>query len=433
MKGKITGKLLAAQKGPFTIWDTEVRGFAARRQTDDGRIIYLFRYQDGGGRKREVRIGDAQSMDAPEVARAAAKIHAGKVAKEGDPAADRQAARRIKTLNQIWDEYTGAALWKRRPRVQTNYRSTWAKHIQPHLGAKRLTDITPEAVEAMHKAITNKAAARKLRKFEPPTNGGRTKRARWSPREGGPRAANAALQLLSLLCNRAKLSPNPCTGVERNPEVARDIRLSDEELALIMRALGEESDTVRVAFGLFLETPNRHSIIAAAEWEEFADLGTAAPTWTISGEKMKGGRSHTCYLSEEMGLQIAAHRLKQHNRSPRYLFPRSAPRINADGARPLDVDLPRVTFKHDWARIRSRALALATADVAASCRALKIATIHAFKHTYLQRLADVGASAMEIKTAGDHQDIRTSMVYASRAVGRQRELQEKARPKFRAA
>jgi hypothetical protein len=68
-----------------------------------------------------------------------------------------------------------------------------------------------------------------------------------------------------------------------NPETPKDLRFSDAELVFIQQADLEEGEEERVAFGLFLETPVRHSNVAAAEWAEFADLEGGGSPWPSLG------------------------------------------------------------------------------------------------------------------------------------------------------
>jgi integrase len=413
MRTKITTRNLGAQRGAFILWDTEIKGFHARRRTDDGKVTFGFRFTEIDGTKREIKLGIAGAVTV-EDARAAAAIQAGKIAKGENPAAERAAARAVKTLSEVWTDYEKHALPKRRARVQGNYRSIWTNHIEPVLGADKVNVITPAMVEALHTAITDKAKNRTLISFPKPARGGRQKKPRWSKREGGKVIANRTLQLLSLLLNRAKVSPNPCTGVERHGEIAREVWYSDGELDLIVNALALEDLATQIKFWLFLETPIRGGNIQAAEWHEFFELDGLAPRWTIQGDKMKGKRPYTAYISAATGQLILQWRARMHNQSPRFMFPAAAAKFAPRGeARPVDPDRHCGPIKHDWKRLRARALDLAAPGV--NVAALATGTPHLFKHTYLTRIAKLGANAPIIQAAGDHADIRTSMRYVHRA------------------
>lgn len=427
MKAKIATKTLAAQAGPFVMWDTEVIGFYARRQTEAGKITYAFRYTAPDGAKREVKLGVHGALT-PDQARDAARIQAGAVAKNSDPAADRDARRAAKTVAQVWAEHETLALHKRKPKVQVHYRSLWTNHLSHRVGDRKIADLTTADIEALHKSITDAGAARELKTFAPPPQGGRTKRPRLGKRRGGKTVANHAVELLSVLCNRAGVAPNPCRKVERNKSASRDLVFSDAEITLVLRALDDQPIHDRLAFRLFLETPVRHGTVAAAEWAEFVDLERNDPQWRIFGEKLKGGRPYTAFLSAEVAALVVAWRKVMQPQSPRYLFPLNLGKRNGTSVAEIDPSRPRVTFLHAWRRIAARAAELAPEGE--SVRALKLGSVHTFKHTYLSRFADLGASAIEVQQAGDHTDIRTSMRYVKASGARMRDLQAQMRAKL---
>jgi hypothetical protein len=437
MRAKIGTRVIHAQKDAFIVWDTEIKGFYARRQTKAGRITFGFRYIDAAGKKRETRIGDYPSVTIDD-ARDAAQIEAGKVAKREDPAAERDAQRAVKTLGEAWADYEKLALHMRKPRVQTHYRGLWTNHLKPRFAAKRVNTFTKADVEGMHKAITDRAAERAAERAAAPKAGYR-KGERGSPRRGGKTAANHAVELLSMLLNRED-APNPCAKVERHKSDGKDIRFSDTELGFIIQALDEAPLREQVCFGLFLECANRHQTIASAEWEEFTDLDprltNAPPQWLVFGHKLKGGRPQSNYLSRFLADQILKLKTETREASPHYLFPFGEGKRNGAAVAEFDPTRHRVTLDSAWERLKARAIALAEADGVTDLRALRLGTIHTFKHTYLSRFADRGASAIEVQQAGDHADIRTSMRYVKASGERMRALQSEVAdrlPRRRAA
>lgn len=431
MRAKIGKRVILAQKDAFIIWDEEIKGFYARRQTKAGRITFGFRYTDVGGKKREVRIGDYPTVTIDD-ARDAAKIEAGKVAKSEDPAAERDALRAQKTLAEVWADFEDKALHTLSETTQRLYKDQWALWIEPDLGAKKALELTPGDVEGLHKKITEEGkkprevlpfrprGGRKLKDGSMPNRGGRSPKVRYAKKRGGATCANRVVALLSILCNRAGLAKNPCKGVKRNREFGKKVHFSDADLMLIVTALGEQPEPDQIAFYLFLETPVRHMTVCAAEWDEFSGLGADAPIWRIPGAKLKGKRDYVAHLSSELGRRILAYKRRVHNETPLYLFPKAGQWFEDGHARESNPDEHRTTFKHSWKRIRARALELAGPDN--EHHVLKVGTPHTFKHTYLTRFAELGASAPEIQKVGDHKDIRTSMGYVHRAEGRIREL-----------
>lgn len=443
MRAKITGELIASIKGPFEIWDEKLQGLSARRQTPEGRVTYRFRYVNAEGRKVNVVIGDAASFRTPDQARREAKLIAGQAesARRGaapDPVADRDASRRMPTVAEVWADYKQHVLCKKRGRTPDEYERNWLVHIEPRIGSKRIDLLTSSDVETLHLAITEQGKVTK-----PPEGLSKDARKKWR-RRGGPVAANRCRDIVSALCSRATIkgwiAKNPAKGVEENPEYETDIRFSDPELLLIQRALLEESEDIQIAFGLFLETPVRHQNVAAAEADEFVDMLGDDPVWRIPGAKLKGGKPYEAHISPELARKIDAYIERNRAVSPRYLFPlveqkltgkqpkggRSAP---ARLERRVDPDKPRAKFQSAWERIQARALELA-GDKAGDYRALREGSIHTFKHTYLSGVADLGASAIEVQTFGDHADIRTSMKYVHHARARVRDLARQRREKL---
>src|SRR5271170_3649592 len=91
-----------------TIWDRAVAGFGARRQRSALPSYFLF-YRTAEGRQRWHTIGRHGAPWTPDQAREKAKELLGEVAKERDPAADKQAKRHALTLAELCDLYMADA------------------------------------------------------------------------------------------------------------------------------------------------------------------------------------------------------------------------------------------------------------------------------------------------------------------------------------
>ena len=83
-----------------TIWDMTVRGFGARRQKGDAVTFVVF-YRTAQGRQRWVTIGRHGAPWTPDQARNEARRILGDVAKGIDPAAEKQAKRRMVTVAEL--------------------------------------------------------------------------------------------------------------------------------------------------------------------------------------------------------------------------------------------------------------------------------------------------------------------------------------------
>src|SRR5690242_11476624 len=91
-QGKIGIREVEALEPGETIWDTAVRGFGARRQ-DGTAIAYILKYRTAEGRQRWFTIGRHDAPWKPESARKKAQDLLGAVARERDPAAEKQEKR----------------------------------------------------------------------------------------------------------------------------------------------------------------------------------------------------------------------------------------------------------------------------------------------------------------------------------------------------
>src|SRR5262249_49912589 len=90
------------------IWDSAVSGFGARRRSG-ATVVYLVKYRTQGGRQRWHVIGRHGAPWTPDAARERAKAILGAVADGADPAADKRAARKAKTIAELCDLYLADA------------------------------------------------------------------------------------------------------------------------------------------------------------------------------------------------------------------------------------------------------------------------------------------------------------------------------------
>jgi integrase len=128
-----------------TIWDSEVRGFGARRRQGQAVAYFLF-YRTKEGRQRWFTIGKHGSPWTPDEARKEAKSVRYEVEKGADPAADKQADRKAATVG---DDTVSAAL----DRYKTDLQSRGGDldnvaRVRAHLSDK----LAKKAVRALVKA-----------------------------------------------------------------------------------------------------------------------------------------------------------------------------------------------------------------------------------------------------------------------------------------
>lgn len=159
---------------------------------------------------------------------------------------------------------------------------------------------------------------------------------------------------------------------------------------------------------LLMVTGARSSEVLQAEWSEF-DLDDAQPAWRVVADRMKGGKPHTYPLDSETVALLRHWRATAPFLSPRWVFPDNTGKN------------PKSSLQKPWARIKEAAN-------------ITRGVIHSFRHTFLTRMAESGATAIDIKNTGGHADIATSMKYVHAAENaRLRELQDANRKGIREA
>jgi integrase len=194
------------------IWDSTLSGFgvAAHRS---GRKTYAVQYRRNGVSRR-VTIGEHGRLT-PDQARSEAKKLLGAIESGSDPIAERAAARAVRTLCEIAEEFlTLHAAAKRKPSTLSEYRRLLRLRILPVLGGKRIIDIRRVDVARLHGSLA-----------------------------GTPYEANRCVALMSAVWNWAGRrdevgeAANPCKGVERYPEKGRERFLTIDELGRLGDAL----------------------------------------------------------------------------------------------------------------------------------------------------------------------------------------------------
>jgi len=151
-----------------TIWDSEVRGFGARRRQGQAVAYFLF-YRTTEGRQRWFTIGKHGSPWTPDMARDEARKLLVNVTEGSDPAADKATTRKAATVAELCDQYLAAAesgrLLRRgkakKPSTLSTDRSRISAHIKPLLGPRKVAAITSQDVDQfLHDVAAGKTAAR---------------------------------------------------------------------------------------------------------------------------------------------------------------------------------------------------------------------------------------------------------------------------------
>ncbi len=137
-------------------YDTAITGFILTVSASGSKVFSL-RYRDQYGKQRQHKIGDAKSLTFDKARLQAQKLRS-KVVLGENPAEDRQALRKVPTLDEfVTDVYLPHVRQHRR-----NFQSTISflnHHILPRFGSKHLDAITSEMISEAHIELRNKGYA----------------------------------------------------------------------------------------------------------------------------------------------------------------------------------------------------------------------------------------------------------------------------------
>ncbi len=196
-----------------TVWDTEARGFGARRRAADTTYIVKTRIKGEQVTMTIGRHGDG-AWTATKARREAIRL-LGLIRDGQDPRAAQQAAKASPSFKDFAERYLAEyAAAHKKPRTVAEDKRLLKLHITPALGAIRLRDVDKVAVQRFH------AGMRKA-----------------------PVAGNRSLALLSSIMGWAEAvgerpeNSNPCRHVKRYPEKPRERLLTAPEMARLGDAL----------------------------------------------------------------------------------------------------------------------------------------------------------------------------------------------------
>jgi integrase len=368
-----------------TLWDSSLPGFGARRQRGAA-IAYVLKYRTAEGRQRWFTIGQHGAPWTPETARQQARRLLGDVARRGDPATEKRAARKAQTVSELCDLYfadatAGRLMTRRRSPKKGSTLATdlgrIERHIKPLLGRRTVSAVTREDVEGfMHDVAAGKTASRT-----------KTKPRGLARVRGGRGTATRTMGLLGAIFAYAvrhrMRTDNPVHGVTRFADGKRRRRLSDDEYKAFGDALRQANTEniwpTAIAAARFLGlTGWRSGEALSLRWEE---IDLARRTATLGDTKT--GRS-VRPLSH-----AACDVLRNLSRSGHLAFPAT----RGSG------DIVMSGFKKLWKRIAK--LGGLPPDV----------TPHVLRHSFASLAADIGYSEPVIAALVGHQGRSTTSRY----------------------
>jgi integrase len=226
----------------YFLWDADLPGFGLRVLLS-GRKSYVVQYRTGGrgGPTRRKALGLHGVLTAEE-ARTEARKWLAERAKGNDPIGEHIANQKAETVTELCSRYLSAAKQglilgkgarpKKTSTVSTD-RGRIERHIIPHLGRKRVKEVTTADVHRfMRDVMAGKTATDVKTGFR-----GR------AIVEGGPGTAARTVGLLggifTYAVSEGLRADNPVRGVRRPADRKRDRRLSTSEYKALGEALAE--------------------------------------------------------------------------------------------------------------------------------------------------------------------------------------------------
>ena len=382
--GKITAAALEKLPAGRVLWDREIRGFGARRQTaarkqpdgttKGGAVSFILKARLPTGRQVLLTIGPWGRGDyGIDDARAVATRWR-LMLREGKDPREEKAERRIEpmTVSELCDSYmqdvpTLLLGRQRRPKKASTLATDASRieaHVKPLLGKLSVAAVTSGDVETFMRRVASGETQKER-------TGGRGQ-----PARGGKGAASRTVGMLGAIftyaIKKGLRADNPVRGVVRYADGRRDRRLSGDEYKALASALAAvaESQPVAVAAIRFLAlTGWRRGEAVNLRW---SDIDRERRTVTLGDTKT--GRSIRPLSHAALAVLATVPKIAGNP----YVFPA------AHAGKPL-ASLSRV-----FARVRAKARL--GADL----------TPHVLRHSYASLASDAGLSEATIAALLGH-------------------------------
>lgn len=214
-------RLSLGAKTEIVIRDSKLTGFAmrVRRRADGSLSRSFFVLQElppfgNSRRRRKLTIGDYPTFTA-EAARTEAESMLRAIQRGDDPAAARAEKIAQPLFKALAEDFELQHLAELKRGTQADYKGRIRRHLVPEFGDKRVVDISPQMIRDFHR--------RRGRKH--------------------PTDANRLLAVLSAMMSHAVAlgwrPANPCMGIPRYTERARDAWLDEHDLPKFLKALAK--------------------------------------------------------------------------------------------------------------------------------------------------------------------------------------------------
>ncbi|PCJ74358.1 MAG: integrase [Rhodobacteraceae bacterium] len=348
---------LELQEKEYLVWDREISGFGVRIYPS-GRKTYLVQYR-ASGRTRRRTIGQHGVLTAIEARDEARKL-LGEVAKGGDPSEDRQSRLKAPTVAALSERFLIEYVAEHcKPMTARDYKSIVRRCINPHLGPRKVADITRADIVNLHHALRET-----------------------------PYQANRSLSVLSKMFNLAEDwglrtgGTNPARRIKKFREEEKKRYLRDNELIRLGEVLSEslEGGTESIysvsAIQLLVLTGCRLSEILTLRWEYVTPHHLELPD-------SKTGKRRIPLPSDAYEILME---LPRHESTPYVIR----------GRRP---DRPMVNLQKSWTRIRKQA-------------GIEDVRLHDLRHTYASAAMRGNVDPFKLKEIMGHRNLQTTLRYA---------------------
>lgn len=365
-KVKLTKSLIAGlepRDTEYAIWDTECDSFHVRILPSGTKTFNVF-YRKNGRTQSRRSLGSVKATTVDQARKNAQAVLAD--SRRGfDHFSERDKAKLIPTLSEFWTDYLEQhAIPKKAARSVIEDRSLWKHHIEKHFGTLPVSEITRQHIRSWHaKKSHQKASAN--------------------------RALSLLSKMMSLCVENDFVGSNPCTGLQRYAETAKERYLTSDEVRRLLIALSRERDVGgSTMIALLLLTGGRRGEALKAEWREF-DLDRG--TWDVPAEHVKGGIRlglKVCRPLSDRALELMRTWRLRSGRSEGFVFPRVT-----------DAERSRYDVKSVWERVCHHA-------------ELPGLRLHDLRHTFASTALEHGSSLDQIGRVLGHRNAQTTRRYA---------------------
>jgi len=362
----------------YQIFDTEIRGLAARVQSSGARAFTLdYRF---AGRQRRMTIGRWPEWSVT-AARERAKELRRMIDQGEDPLSKKEELREAPRIKDMIDRYIREHLPKLAPINASDQTSMLRKMVEPAWGNRLVTDITKSDVASFLDVV---AEGRPRPSKEKPNNRARKLQGHKPTPVRANRVGEILRKMFSLAMEWDWRADNPAQGFYRRIEQARERFLSPEELTRLAAALDKAEDQRAASIiRMCMLTGARVGEVRQARFEQF-NLDYAI--WSKPASTTKQRKIHRVPISQDV---VAIIRQRQ------FVVPKGNPWVFPGDA----IGKPVREVRRFWVKMQKEA-------------DLPDVRIHDLRHTFASLLVSGGASLEIIGRLLGHSQMQTTQRYA---------------------